>query len=205
MAKNAGKGDLRMNNKIKSAFEKAMEKVRDIEISETELLRLELTPKGQAIAAKFLQERNTDLEEELRPYQGVARRLVIEGLQDILLRNIHPPANDSVADTNRRAMEGIIAIKEDKRAVLEIFSAMEYLFQYYTEAVKQTYLNLKEAFSQRTDAAKQLLEQQMGIRVRVDVEKHPAFQEEWLRKLNHLNARYEAILEEHKERIRRLK
>jgi len=194
-----------MENRIKTALEKALERVENLQVSESELLRMELIPKGQAIAAKFLQDKNFHLEEDLNHYRGTARRIIIEGLQETFLRNIHPPANESVADINRRAMEGIMLIKEDKRALLEVFSEIEYLFQYYTEALKHSYANLKEAFSQRTDAAKQLLEEQMGIRVRIDVEKHPAFQEEWLRTLNELNRRYEAILDEHKERIRRMR
>ncbi len=166
---------------------------------------MDLVPKGQTIAARFLQDKQLNLEEELSNFQGTARHLIIEGIQETFLRNIHPPANENATDTNRRAMKGLMVIKEDKEALLEIFSELEYLFQYYTEALKHNYANLKEAFSQRTDAAKQLLEEQMGIRVRVDVEKQPAFQEEWLKTLNELNRRYEAILDEHRERIRRLR
>lgn len=194
-----------MENRIKTALERALEKVGNLQVSESELLRMDLVPKGQAIAAIFLQDKQLNLEEELGNFQGTARSLVTEGIQETLLRNIHPPANENAMDTNRRAMEGLLVIKEDKKTLLAIFSELEYLFQYYTEALKHTYANLKEAFSQRTDAAKQLLEEQMGIRVRVDVEKHPAFQDEWLRTLNELNRRYEAILDEHRERIRRLR
>lgn len=194
-----------MENRIKTALERALEKVGNLQVSESELLRMDLVPKGQAIAARFLQDKQLNLEEELGNFQGTARSLVTEGIQETLLRNIHPPANENAMDTNRRAMEGLLVIKEDKKTLLAIFSELEYLFQYYTEALKHTYANLKEAFSQRTDAAKQLLEEQMGIRVRVDVEKHPAFQDEWLRTLNELNRRYEAILDEHRERIRRLR
>ena len=194
-----------MENRIKTALERALEKVGNLQVSESELLRMDLVPKGQAIAARFLQDKQLNLEEELGNFQGTARSLVTEGIQETLLRNIHPPANENAMDTNRRVMEGLLVIKEDKKTLLAIFSELEYLFQYYTEALKHTYANLKEAFSQRTDAAKQLLEEQMGIRVRVDVEKHPAFQDEWLRTLNELNRRYEAILDEHRERIRRLR
>ncbi|MGQ9755858.1 MAG: DUF6657 family protein [Desulfotomaculales bacterium] len=194
-----------MENRIKTALERALEKVGNLQVSESELLRMDLVPRGQAIAARFLQDKQLNLEEELGNFQGTARSLVTEGIQETLLHNIHPPANENAMDTNRRAMEGLLVIKEDKKTLLAIFSELEYLFQYYTEALKHTYANLKEAFSQRTDAAKQLLEEQMGIRVRVDVEKHPAFQDEWLRTLNELNRRYEAILDEHRERIRRLR
>jgi hypothetical protein len=194
-----------MENRIKTALEKAMERAQNLEVSETELQQMDLVPKGQTLAAKFLQDKDLDLRQELAGFREAERHLVLKGLEETLLRNINPPATEGAAETNRRAMEGILTIKEDKRAVMEVFGELEYLFQYYTEAVKHTYANLKEVFSRRTDAAKQVLEQQMGIRVRVDVEKHPAFQEEWLRALNDLNARYEGILAEHKERIRRIR
>uniref|UniRef100_A0A7C1F339 Uncharacterized protein n=1 Tax=Ammonifex degensii TaxID=42838 RepID=A0A7C1F339_9THEO len=189
-------------DKIKSAYEKALEKLRAMNLEEIDLTGVEFEPKGSAAAARFLNEKNFDLLGELNRYPEGVREYVKKGMEETLLQNIQLPADENTAETNRRAMEGLLALKKNKSALKQIFSELEYLFNYYTRALEHTYANLKESFAARLEQTQEALQRQLGVKVRVDVERHPAFLEEWLRVQGELNGQYESVLAEQKGKIR---
>lgn len=190
---------------LKSAFEKAMEKVKDLEkASPEELQRLELVPKGEAIAARFLRGEIADLPAELAGRDNKSRPYLLEGALDTLLRNVCLPRDSRTKSTNAQAIQGVLALKKNSRRVKESFDQIEHLFTYYEAAVRQTYDRLKQDFEAKLADAKKAMEQQHGGQVRMDVDRHPQFQEELRRALSALDLQYEQVLEEHKQRIRRV-
>lgn len=189
-------------DKIKSAYEKALERVRAMNLDQVDLSGVEFEPKGSQAAARFLREKNFDLLGELNRYPEDVRGYVKKGMEETLLQNIQLPADENTRETNRRAMEGLLALKKNKSALKQVFSELEYLFNYYARAFEHTYANLKESFAARLEQAQEALQRQLGVKVRVDVERHPAFLEEWLRVQGELNGQYEAILAEQKGKIR---
>ena len=69
-----------------------------------------------------------------------------------LLYNIMLPSDRTFKETNRRAMEGILAVKKNKRAVKELFNQLEHLFNYYEKSLAQAYSQFKEYFSEKINA-----------------------------------------------------
>ena len=102
---------------MKSAWEKAMEKVEKLgKPSEEELKQLEYFPAGNKLAARYLQEENYDLDAELTKYKGSGvRQYVIQGAQEIFLRNISLPRDEKSKQAVLRAMKGIKVLKENKK------------------------------------------------------------------------------------------
>ncbi|ACA59664.1 hypothetical protein [Candidatus Desulforudis audaxviator] len=190
-----------MAERIKTALEKAMERIADINVSTEELEREEHRANGKSAAARFLAERNFDLEAALAEYKESGRPYFREGAAQILIESLHPPVNESTAEANRRAMEGIGLLKRDRETVQQIFSEMEYLFDYYQQALRQAQLNLREAFERRAGETQRLIEEQTGVRMRVNPENSPQFREEWLRTINRIDTQYEEFLREHKTRL----
>ncbi|MBE0465974.1 MAG: hypothetical protein IBX71_01945 [Candidatus Desulforudis sp.] len=190
-----------MGERIKTALEKALERVAGIEISPVEIDRENFRATGKSLAGRFFSERNFDLEAALADYTGEVRAQVVDGILESLIGNLHPPANEAVEETNRRAMDGILLLKEDRDTVRRIFSEMEYLFDYYRQAVKQAQLSLREAFQRRAAETQRMIEQQMGVRVQVNPETSPEFREEWLRALHRIDVQYEEFMNEHKARL----
>ena len=101
-------------SEMKSAWEKAMEKAEKLgKPSEEELKQLEYIPTGNIVAAKFLQEEKYDLDAELTKYKGSGgRQYIIQGAQEIFMRNIALPHNDHDKKVISRAMAGIKLLKE---------------------------------------------------------------------------------------------
>ena len=120
------------------------------------------------------------------------------------MRNIELPSNDGMRRTNKRMMDGIKLIKQDKTAVENVFSRMRQIFSHYTEQGEQqrqqAYEQLKAQFEQKVQQA---VQQQMGTAatMRIDVERQPQFQEEWRRVRAQLDTSYIQYLEEFRREL----
>jgi hypothetical protein len=189
---------------IKSAFEKAMEKVAKIgQASEEELMKWKYTPEGQRLAVEYLKE-ECNLTAELGKYKEEEKRFVALGAEEVLLRNIGLPKNEFAKKNNKRAMEAIKALKRDKASVENVYSKIRRIFSHYEQEGeqqrRQTYEMLKQDFQSKIQQA---IQQQTGVPtgVRIDVEHQPQFQEEWRRILAQLDSQYQKLLEEYKQEI----
>ena len=189
---------------VKSAFEIAMEKIKDIEpATQEERLKWKFIPKGEELAGKYMKD-DVNLVAELSKYSEQEKKYVMQGISSILTRNIDLPKNDAVKKNNRKAMDGIKLIKKDKTAVENVFSKIRYIFNHYAEQgdmqKKEAYEQVKEQFAMKLQQA---VQQQMGTNARMDinVEQHPQFQEEWRKTLLRMDAQYTQHLTEYKHAL----
>lgn len=187
---------------MKSAYERAMERVEKLgKASPEEMQRMEAVPIGNKLAAQYMKEPDFNLDGELAKYKGTGiRKQIIEGVMEILLRHIALPATPGAKAAIDRAKRGILSIKENKRAVENVFTQLDNLFNYYDQARQQTFNQLKQALEQRV-AQQMRASGQLGAQPKIDVTAQPEFQQEWARVLADLNARYDQALEEQKQRI----
>jgi hypothetical protein len=191
---------------IKSAAEIAREKLEKIGApTETERLKWKYAPEGEKLAARYLKEDNINLATEFKQYDDKARQFVAASVNDILLRNISLPRNDAARKTNKKAMDGLKALKNDKVAVENVFSRMRHVLDHYVQEgakqKKQAYDSLKSEFEAKIQQA---LRQQTGVqntRINIDVEKQPQFLEEWQRLQARLEAQYLTLLDEYKQEL----
>ena len=197
-----------MGEEIKSALEIAMEKVEKLgEVTDEERLRWKNVPMGEKLAARYLKQ-NLNLLSELGKFDESAKKYVIEGAQDVLIPNIELPRNDYLRKKNKREMEGIKILKNDKVGAENVFSKMRRVFDHYTEQGeaqrKQAYESLKVDVEAKIQQA---LKQQMGamVNARIDVESQPQFQEEWRRMLAQLDGQYTRLLDEYKQELLAIK
>ena len=187
---------------IKSAAEIAREKIEKLgEATEEERLKWKYAPEGDKLAARYLKE-SCNLVNQVGKYEEKARQIVKNGVNDILLRNITLPRNDAARKTNKKAMEGLKVLKNDKMAVENVFSKMRHVLDHYVEQgeqqKKQAYENLKQEFEAKIQQA---IRQQTGVssaRMNIDVEKQPQFLEEWQRVQTQLEGQYIQLLDEYK-------
>jgi len=189
---------------IKSALEIAMEKVEKLEkATDEERLRWKYVPEGEKLITRYLSE-GCNLMVELGNYEEKARRCIIEGAGDVLIRNINLPKNNLAKRNNKRAMEGFKTLKSDKVAVENIYSQLRHLFKHYTEQGeqqrKQAYETLKTEFEVQV---RQAIQQQLGLLpgAKIDVEKQPQFQEEWRKVQTQIDSQYYKLLDEYKQEL----
>ena len=185
---------------IKSALEIAMEKVGKLEkATDEERLDWKYVPEGEKLAASYLKE-DCNLAVELGRYEEKARRYIIKGAVNILVRNIKLHKNDLAKRNNRRAMEGLKSLKTDKVAVENVYSKLRQVFCHYVEQGeqqrKQAYETLKTEFEAKVQQA---MQQQLGLNtgIKIDVEKQPQFQEEWRQMQTRLDSQYHKLLDDY--------
>jgi hypothetical protein len=195
-------------NHIKSAREIAMEKVALLgEVTEEERLRWKYVPDGEKLAARYLKQ-NINLVTELGGYDEKVVGYVKEGASEILIRNINLPRNDAARKNNKKSMDGLKTLKQDKIGVENIFSRIRNIFNHYTEQGeqqrRQAYQQLKAEFSARV---RQALQQQLGttMGLNIDIERQPQFQEEWRKLLVQLDSQYINLLNEYKQELSAIK
>ncbi len=188
---------------IKSAREIAMEKLAGLgEATEEERLGWKYLPEGEKLAARYLKE-EVNLVAELNQFEEKARKYIIRGTAGVLIRNLSLPRNDFAKKINKKAMDGLKDIKTDKIAVENTLSKIRRVFEHYvqqgTQQKKQAYETLKGDFTAKVRQAMQ--QQGLPTNMRIDVEKQPQFQEEWLKVQNQLDAQYLKVLEEYKKEL----
>jgi hypothetical protein len=193
-----------VGEEIKSALEIAMEKVDKLgEATEQERLRWKYVPEGEKLAARYLKQ-NLNLLAELSQYEESARKYIIEGAQEILARNINLPRNDAARRNNKRAMDGLKILKNDKASVENVYSRIRRIFEHYGEQGesqrKQAYESLKTEFEARIQQA---VKQQLGTfaGIKIDVERQPQFQEEWRKLQAQLDLQYIKLLDDYKQEL----
>jgi len=189
---------------IKSAQEIAMEKVEKLgEATDEERLRWKYVPEGEKLAARYLKQ-DYNLVVELGRYEEEARRYIIEGAGDILIRNINLPQDNLVKRNNSKAMDGLKILKSDKVSVENVYSKIRRIFNHYVEQGeqqrKQAYQSLKTEFEAKV---RQLMQQQLGsfVGIKIDVERQPQFQEEWRKIQTQLDLQYLKLLDEYKQEL----
>ncbi len=189
---------------IKSAREIAEEKLAKLgEATAEERLHWKFAPKGTELAANYLKD-DSNLLVELGQYGEEERRYVVAAATEVLARNIDLPRNDGTRRTNKRMMDGIKLLKQDKTTVENVFSRMRQIFNHYNEQGEQqrqqAYDQLKAQFEQKVQQA---VQQQMGsaAMMRVDVERQPQFQEEWRRVRSQLETSYLQYLDEFRREL----
>ena len=189
---------------IKSAAEIAREKIEKLgEVTEEERLKWKYVPEGEKLAARYIKE-DCNLVTELNKYEEKARKHVAEGASDILIRNISLPKNDIAQKNNKKAMEGLKTVKNDKVAVENVFSKIRHVLDHYVQQgeqqKKQAYDSLKAEFEAKVQEA---IKQQTGVnaQMKIDVERQPQFQEEWQKLRTQLDSQYIKLLDEYKQEL----
>ena len=189
---------------IKSAREIAMEKLEDLgEATEEERLRWKYAPEGSRLAARYIAE-DCNLVLELDKYDDKVKKYIIEGLSDILIRNISLPDKDLAKKMNGRAMDGLKTVKSDQVGLEKVYSKIRHIFDHYQDMGEQqrnqAYLSLKTEFEAQV---RQALQQQLGSLggMQIDVEKQPQFQTEWRQRLAQLDSEYLKLLDELKQEL----
>jgi hypothetical protein len=200
-------GGIRMVE-IKSAAEIAREKLEKIgEPTAAERLKWRYGPEGEKLAARYLKE-DANLVSEVGRYDASAREVVAGAVSDILIRNIGLPRNDVARRNNKKAMDGLKALKNDKVAVENVLSKMRRVLDHYAQEgakqKKEAYDSLKAEFDAKIQQA---VQQQTGVsaRVNIDVEKQPQFLEEWQRIQAQLEAQYLNLMDEYKQELAAIK
>lgn len=191
---------------MKSAYEKAMEKIEKLgKPSPEEIGELEYVPKGNLIAARYLKGEDIELVEEINRFEQKVRKYIHRGVEEILLENIVLPQKEAQALANKRAIEGLVSLKKDKKNSQALLEQLRMVFNYYEKAKQQVAQQVRQAVEMKLSEAMKAMEQQSGMKLRIDVESQPEYKEGLFKAMAQLNQQYEKALIDWREHIKMLK
>ena len=192
-------------NRMKSAFELAMERAMELEEpDEEQKLEWELGPKGRRLAGAFLKGQGapfTTIENE----SSQRRAYLVKGMVEALVSNLQLPKSDGANYTNEKVMEGIQRLFAGKAGVKELLERIKYVTDQYRQfgmpQREQAFAQLKAQFETQVMGA---MARQMGQQaqdMQVNVETMPEFQQQWMSVSSQMDSQYEEHLEDFRKQL----
>jgi hypothetical protein len=188
---------------IRSAREIALEKAEKLgKATKEELDRAKYIPEGEKLANNYLRN-ETNLMAELTKYPDGVRKYLVTGAQNVLVRNLDLPKGDFIKKRNKMVLAGLKVLKQDKASLENVFSKIRRLFEHYEGQGEQQRRQAYEMFKRDFEAKVRQAMQQQGMigAGRLDVERHPQFQDEWRQNVRQLDSQYLKLLEENRQEI----
>lgn len=193
-------------DRIKSAFEKAMERAEQLTPpTEEERLEWKWGPEGKKLAGAFMGSK-ADLAKEVEKVEQPARRYLLKGLIDVLVETLRIPKDEPTFQSNERNLEALTQLMG--APMKEIAERIRYVWtqylQFYPQQSQEAFEKLKPMVQSQVEQA---VRQQKGTQDPVDlgpIEARPEFQAQWMKVLAQLEEPFESHLREFRQQIREL-
>ena len=187
---------------IKSALELALEKAEQYgRATKEDLLQDRYKEQGRQWAVQYLKEEEVDLEKELAALSPEAQPLARVAMKEVFLRNITLPKEEAIDARLNKALEGIMVVATNKKAMGRLKQEVDQLLQQFLMARNSALQQLKNSFMQTLGNYTRALEAQLKSKVRLDVENLPEFQQEWRKFEGNLLDQFEPVLEDRKQQM----
>ena len=187
---------------IKSALELALEKAEQYgRATKEDLLQDKYKEQGRQWAVNYLKEEELDLEKELAALSPEAQPLVRVAMKEVFLRNITLPKEEAIDARLNKALEGVMLVATNKKAMGRLKQEVDQLLQQFLMARNSALQQLKNSFMQTLGNYTRALEAQLKSKVRLDVENLPEFQQEWRKFEGNLLDQFEPVLEDRKQQM----
>ncbi len=186
---------------IKSALELALKKAEQYgKASREEMAASQYREQGCQLAVRYLKGEG-DLEAELQGFPSEVQPAARTAVKEVLLRNIGLPKNGETESRMARALEGLLLVAGNKKAMGRLITEMEQLLQNFLTVRYNAYQQLKTRYDAGVPNMQRALEAQLRQKVRLEVEQLPQFQEEWRRFQGQLLDQFEPMLDQLKAQM----
>jgi hypothetical protein len=187
---------------IKSALELALEKAEQYgRATKEDLLQDKYKEQGRQWAVKYLKEEEVDLGKELAALSPEAQPLARVAMKEVFLRNITLPKEEVIDSRLNKALEGIMEVATNKKAMGRLQQEVDQLLQQFLMARNSALQQLKNSFMQTLGNYTRAMEAQLKSKVRLEVENLPEFQQEWRKFEGNLIDQFEPVLEDRKQQM----
>jgi hypothetical protein len=187
---------------IKSALELALEKAEKYgRASQEEMDLAQYRDQGRRLAVQYLKGEG-DLEADLKSLPPPAQAAARLASKEVFLRNLGLPRGNTVDPRQDRAMEGLLLVADQPKAMAQLQAEMEQILQTFLQVRNNALQQLKSRFATGVGQVQKAIEAQYRQKVNLEVEHLPQFQEEWRRFQGQIQEQITPMLENLKERMR---
>ena len=193
--------------RIKSAFEKAMERVEQIKAPDAvKKLEWEFVPLGRKLAGSYMKfegdpfKKFSSSTDEAKPY-------LKKGMIEVLIANIQLPKKENIDAINKRSFEGLAILLQEYPPAKDLLERAIYVTQQYAQygnpQREQAYLELKKQIEQVV--MESLARQGGGVppqaQGNIRVETMPEFQQQWMKISGQIDHQYEQHLDQIRQEL----
>lgn len=186
---------------IKSAFELALERTKDIAGDKEAIETNAAITEGKKIVSRFIDDREIKIRDELKKFEKKKLEGVREGMLQALLANLVLPYDELGMQRNRRITEGLGDLGKASRQLTQLFAQIEDFFKEYIEERKRVRDLIEDRYGQKLKQKEAELSRQMGQPVKIDPAQDPEFVSLLRQNMGNLEARYGEVLTRVKEQI----
>ncbi len=189
---------------IKSAFEMALERTKDVKSDPNTIKSDSLLKEGRKLASDYLYKSDidkTELEKRIKSYSVDNKKFFIEGLRKTFLVNICLPKTDNFEELLDKIKTGLIAITTNKKNVTIMIEQIKQFYIQYLENRSQLIEALKQQFAPRLMQKQQEMAERYGQEVTLSPEQDPEFMELVKSNLLKLETQYGDSLSKAKEEL----
>jgi hypothetical protein len=187
---------------IKSTMEKVLERAARMAADASNQNDSEDSDRlGMRMAADFLNNKETNLVENLLKQPTDRQMAVRAGIAKTLLRNIVLPRDKDLVETGTKALQGLLDLGQSAGELTSICTEIQQLLGQYNQHKDQMKQQLENAV--RTQLEQKMAHQRGRVagQVSMNPAMHPQYQEEWSRMLTDLNTQYNQALDQRKKMI----
>ncbi len=194
---------------IKSALEKALERVSDIRAEKSRVTDKNITDEGRKAAFRYIEQDGISLEEigvMVKKYQTADGNRYTEGIVKVITANlVMPESSDYSTERIGRIGElGMLCAGDRDFApyLQEIFDQIGSFFNQYKSNKEELKEALKKQIEPQLMEKRAAVAEKLGMEVEINPESDPDFQKALRKAGKELLDQYERVLEEIREEIR---
>ncbi len=160
---------------IKSSWEIALERTKDVVPDKENLEQSRFTTEGKKLVSRYLGDLETGLDELLEPFDGKQAGWVRDGVRDALLSNLTLPTDEFALKRSRRAGEGFGAISTNDRKLRMLLGQLEQFFQEYLGERNRMRQEVDRAYEPRRQQKEAELSKKTGQQVQINPQNDPEY------------------------------
>ena len=191
-------------SEIKSAWEIALERTKDVKSDKQSIIVHETRQEGQRLASAFLQEEVTDVAKELNKYSGDRARWAREGVYNVAEANLVLPTEGGQPGLLPKVEKLLHAVIKNKRHVSAIVQQVQQFFQQYEADRENLRQQLTQQYEPRLRQKEQELAQQTGTQVKLDPMSDPEFAKALRQHMGRMEEQYQSVLTQVKSDLRKM-
>lgn len=186
---------------IKSSWEIALERTRDVVADRKNLEQNQFTTEGKKLVSRYFGDQDADLEELLEGYGGAQAGWVRDGVRDALLSNLTLPVDEFALKRSRRAGEGFRALSNNDRKLRMLLSQLEQFFQEYLGERNRVRQEVDRHYEPRRQQKEEELSKKAGQRVQINPQTDPEYVGLMRQQLMMVDDRYGQVLQGVKDEL----
>ncbi len=189
---------------IRSSYEIAMERTKTVEGNKESLETNELVKEGKRLASLFLDHQLENLTKAIKEHDKKKAKWVEEGVFQALMSNLTLPQDEYGFKKNRRVGEALFSIVAESRKLGRMLSELEHFFKEYLEESKRMSEAAEAQYAPKLKKKEEELAKQLGTQVKMDPASDPEYQSFLRKNLAYLEDKYNTVLTEARDEIRKI-